>query len=107
MQCVGRSRASLALTIWEDLSKYQYHLQFEMILSTLNNSMPRCAASRLCGEASALVENHDKIRALSLAHLNVAGAQRSSRAAANHIDTAGNAGYCLSIAGAEKLCLAV
>jgi hypothetical protein len=28
---------------------------------------------RLCGEASALVENHDKIRALSLAHLNVAG----------------------------------
>ncbi|KAI8473445.1 MAG: hypothetical protein J3K34DRAFT_410769 [Monoraphidium minutum] len=26
---------------------------------------------RLCGEASALVENHDKIRALSLAHLNV------------------------------------
>lgn len=28
---------------------------------------------RLCGEASALVESHDKIRALSLAHLNVAG----------------------------------
>lgn len=58
-------------------------------------------------EWAGAVGNHGKIRALSLAHLNVAGAQRSLRAAANHIDTAGNAGYCLSIAGAEKLCLAV
>ena len=37
-------------------------------------------STRLCGEASALVENHDKIRALSLAHINVSGGWREGLA---------------------------